>query len=75
MKVLVEELRQLCMDILGNQGLNEDDARIVSDVVLEAELRGRPSHGVIRVPGIAERVASKGRTSMRVARTRGFVRS
>ncbi len=72
MKVLVEELRQLCMDILGNQGLNEDDARIVSDAVLEAELRGRPAHGVIRIPGIAERVASKGRTSMRVARTRGI---
>lgn len=71
MKIPVENLRHLSLAILRRHGLSEDDARIVSDAVLEAELRGRPAHGMIRLPGIAERLASKGRAPMRVARQGG----
>ena len=70
-KIPVEELRRISIGVLGRHGLNEDDARIVSDVILEAELRGRPAHGLVRLPGIAERVAEKKRTTMRLARPGG----
>jgi L-2-hydroxycarboxylate dehydrogenase (NAD+) len=62
----VEELRKLSEGILARRGLSDPDAAVVTDILLEAELRGRPSHGMIRLPGIAER--SAGRTPMRLAR-------
>jgi L-2-hydroxycarboxylate dehydrogenase (NAD+) len=71
MKMSVEDLRGLSLAILKRHGLSDDDARIVADAVMEAELRGRPAHGVIRLPGIAERLASRGRAPMRVARRGG----
>ena len=42
MKVPVEDLRTLSSAILQRHGLNEEDARIVMDAIVEAELRGRP---------------------------------
>ncbi len=71
MKVPVEDLRTLSSAILQHHGLNEEDARIVMDAVVEAELRGRPAHGVVRLPGIADRAATRGRTPMRVVRRGG----
>ena len=71
MKIPVEDLRSLALSILKHHDLSETDARVVAEAVLEAELRGRPTHGVIRLPGIAERLASKGRAPMRVARQGG----
>ncbi len=57
MIVKVENLRALCQSILMDRGLGAQDARIVTDILIEAELRGRPTHGMIRLPGIAERVS------------------
>ena len=71
MRIPVEDLRTLSSAILQHHGLNEVDARIVADAILEAELRGRPAYGVVRLPGIAERAASHGRTPMRVVRRGG----
>ena len=68
MRVAVEELRTLSRGILDRRDLGEEDAHIVTDILLEAELRGRPTHGLIRLPGIAERCASGGRRPMRLAR-------
>ena len=50
MKAGAEQLRKLCRDILGAQGVNADDASIVGDVLVEANLRGHDSHGVVRIP-------------------------
>ena len=52
----VEDLRGLCEQVLGGHGLSEEDAHIVTDILIEAELRGRPTHGVIRMPGIVQRL-------------------
>jgi L-2-hydroxycarboxylate dehydrogenase (NAD+) len=52
--VQVEESRArgLATAILQRYGLAQEDAAIVADVLLEAELRGRPTHGLVRLPGI-----------------------
>ena len=50
MKAGAERLRKLCRDILAVQGVNADDASLVGDVLIEADLRGHGSHGVVRVP-------------------------
>ena len=57
MNVKIEKLRALCQSILTDRGLDAADAHIVTDILIEAELRGRPTHGMIRLPGIADRVS------------------
>ena len=68
MNVDVKDLRGLCEQVFGGHGLSEEDSHIVSDVLIEAELRGRPTHGVIRVPGIVKRIDEHPRTAMRLDR-------
>ncbi len=68
MIVDVEDLRGLCEQVLGGHGLSEEDAHIVTDILIEAELRGRPTHGVIRVPGIVKRITTQPRTAMKLER-------
>ena len=67
MKMSAKDVRELCREILMRHDLGEEDAHIVTDCLLEAELRGRPTHGLIRLPGIAERSAAGRRRPMRVA--------
>ncbi len=50
MKAGAEQLRELCRDILGARGVKEDDASLVGDVLIEANLSGHDSHGVVRIP-------------------------
>lgn len=64
MKVAVEELRSLSQAILVNRDLAEIDAHIVTDILLEAELRGRSTHGLVRLPRVAEHCASGARKPM-----------
>ena len=46
-------LRQLSFDIFAATGIPEDDARIVSDHLVNSHLAGHDSHGVWFVPGYA----------------------
>ena len=64
----VIDLRGLCEQVLGGHGLSEEDAHIVTDILIEAELRGRATHGVIRVPGIVKRIDAQPRTAMKLER-------
>lgn len=57
MIITVENLRALCQSILIERGLDAADAHVVTDILIEAELRGRSTHGMIRLPGIVERVS------------------
>ena len=66
MIVPVEELRDLSQQVLSRRGLSDEDAAVVTDILIEAELRGRSTHGLIRLPAIAER--SRARTPMRLVR-------
>jgi len=47
--VPVEQLRALCMDVFQKLGTTHENARIITDVTLAADLRGIDSHGVGRL--------------------------
>lgn len=68
MRILEEHLRGLSVRILEERGLSDEDAGIVTDILVEAELRGRPTHGMIRLPGIADRVSERPRQAMKLVR-------
>lgn len=48
--------QERCIQALTLHGVPADNARIQAELLLEAELRGRPSHGVMRLPRIIERI-------------------
>ncbi len=52
----VEPLKEFCRQVLRKVGVPEDDARLSIDVLVEADLRGVYSHGVVRLPIYAERL-------------------
>jgi ureidoglycolate dehydrogenase (NAD+) len=48
--IAAEPLRAFAREIFQKAGLPEDQAALTADVLVWADLRGHPSHGVIRVP-------------------------
>jgi len=62
----VEELRHLARGALVAVGTPASEAAVVADALLEAELRGRPTHGLLRLPGIVRRFAGRGPTEVSV---------
>ena len=62
MKADAEQLRKLCRYILGAQGENRDDASLVGDVLVEADLCGHDSHGVVRIPQWVKGLEGPGRS-------------
>jgi LDH2 family malate/lactate/ureidoglycolate dehydrogenase len=59
-KVDFKKLRQFCINILIKVGLSENDAFIVADSLLFANLRGVDSHGVMRFPIYVKRLEEGG---------------
>jgi LDH2 family malate/lactate/ureidoglycolate dehydrogenase len=57
-RVTVESLRQYGVEAFMRAGVPEEGARIVTEVQLEASLRGQPTHNMGGVPGYAKRAAS-----------------
>ena len=57
MRISIHEAGQLAENFLRGGGMPHTDAKIVADILLEAELRGRKTHGFIRLPGIKNRYA------------------
>ena len=51
-----QTLRKLCMAVLLNLGFTDEDASIVADDLIEADLRGVYSHGIMRFPILVERI-------------------
>lgn len=45
-----DELRALAEQVFRSRGVPEGDAATVADILIEANLRGHDSHGVIRIP-------------------------
>ena len=66
MRRSVEELRGLARRALTSAAVPPAEAEVVAEALLEAELRGRPTHGLIRLPGIARRFGGRGPTEVRV---------
>ena len=49
-----EVLRDFATRLLAAGGLGDDEARLVSDSLIDANLRGHDSHGVMRIPSYLE---------------------
>lgn len=52
----VDELRQLAVTALERRGAPPKKAQLQADLLIEAELRGLPSHGVQRLPRLLARI-------------------
>jgi L-2-hydroxycarboxylate dehydrogenase (NAD+) len=50
------ELRTLILDVLSGLGAGGEEAADQADLLLEGDLRARPSHGVQRLPVIVKRI-------------------
>lgn len=55
----VDHLRQLAEALLKQSGVPSDDSRLQTDLLIEAELRGLPSHGLQRLPRLLTRITRK----------------
>lgn len=54
----VEEIRSVAIRALTKGGLSPEHAAIQLELLLDAEMRGVPSHGLLRLPRVIERVAN-----------------
>lgn len=49
-------MKEMVQKIFMNQGLAAQDAQVMADIMVEADLRGVHSHGIARLPIIVERI-------------------
>lgn len=57
--VTAQELTETATRILTSAGVSENDAALVADHLVEANLRGRDSHGIARLLGIMKGIEKK----------------
>jgi LDH2 family malate/lactate/ureidoglycolate dehydrogenase len=55
-RIPAHDLRQACERLLKTAGVPGDQAAVIAEVVVEADLRGIESHGVLRLPGYIRKV-------------------
>lgn len=56
MQIKINELVSLTSELMVSRGLSSEEAKMVNDHLLEAELSNRPSHGFMRIPRICDRL-------------------
>lgn len=66
MHISIADARVLAETFLAKSGMPPTDAAIIADILLESELRGRKTHGFIRLPGIKSRYKQGERTDIQV---------
>jgi len=71
MKLPVEEIRELVERACRAHGAADREARLFADVLIEAELRGRPTHGLNRLEGILGMLRSRRPAEPRIVTERG----
>lgn len=71
MHISVADARELAETYLEKCGMSATDAAVIADILLEAELRGRKTHGFIRLTGIKSRYEQGERTDIRVDKEDG----
>lgn len=59
-RVAERALKDYCIQILRRVDVPEDEAKIVTDNLVEADLRGVDSHGVVRFPIYVKRIVDGG---------------
>ena len=55
----VDELREVATTVFRRAHVPEEDARLISDLLIKANLAGHDSHGVVRIPSYIGAVANK----------------
>lgn len=50
--ISIAEAHKLSKTVLLKAGVDNNAAKIITDILLEADMLGRPTHGLIRLPGI-----------------------
>lgn len=55
-RVKAEDLFRFSLEVLKNIGVKEEDAKIVAENIILANLRGVDSHGIARLPAYVKRV-------------------
>jgi len=58
-KISEKRLRKLMIEILLAVGCDASSAETTADVLIEADLRGYETHGLIRLPAIVDRIQSE----------------
>ncbi|MDE0482809.1 MAG: Ldh family oxidoreductase [Candidatus Poribacteria bacterium] len=71
MQISIDAARQLAETFLTTSGMSATDASVIADILLEAELRGRKTHGFIRLPGIRSRYEQGKRSKIQVDKEEG----
>ena len=71
MLLSVNDARQLALNFLKRGGIPEAEAGIITDILLESELRGRKTHGFIRLSGIKDRYAKSEKHPITIAKESG----
>ncbi len=71
MLISIDEARKLAESFLTTIGMSVTDSAIIADILLEAELRGRKTHGFIRLPGIKNRYEQGQRAEIQVDKEGG----
>lgn len=66
MLISIDAARQLAESFLTTNGIPPTDSTIITDILLEAELRGRKTHGFIRLSGIKNRYDKGQRTEIQI---------
>jgi LDH2 family malate/lactate/ureidoglycolate dehydrogenase/quinol monooxygenase YgiN len=59
-KVAAGDLLELAIDVFARSGTSQEEARIVANALVEADLRGMQSHGVLRIPIYVEKIRAGG---------------
>jgi len=67
----VNDARQLALNFLKNGNIPEAEAEIITEILLESELRGRKTHGFIRLSGVKNRFAKAKRRPITIAKESG----
>lgn len=59
MRVSVEEFADLCREIFRKHGFNEEETEVCTEEIVDAQCRGRLSHGAAIIPEIIEWMKEK----------------
>jgi L-2-hydroxycarboxylate dehydrogenase (NAD+) len=69
--ISVEQARRLSKSALTRTGIDSREVDIITDILVEAEILGRPTHGLIRLPGIVSRARDQMDARIQVVREDG----
>ncbi|MCD6506464.1 Ldh family oxidoreductase [Candidatus Poribacteria bacterium] len=66
--IQAQKLKEMAISYLERSGIPSDHARIIADVLVEAELRGKNTHGLIRLEKIRSRYQRVRRSEIKVVK-------